>query len=69
MSRAHIERSSCLTRRCCVERSKASSSRSAATDASLREEREQADAGIEEGTDKLEHTQAVIDELIEANGA
>jgi signal transduction histidine kinase len=41
----------------------------AATDASLREEREQADAAIEEGTDrKLEHTRAVIDGLIEANG-
>src|SRR5205823_9684613 len=41
----------------------------AASDASLREEREQADAVIEKDTDrKLEHTRAATDEWIEANG-
>jgi signal transduction histidine kinase len=41
----------------------------AATDASLREERTQADAAIEDHTDrKLEHTRAAIDQRIEANG-
>jgi signal transduction histidine kinase len=39
----------------------------AATDASLREEREQADAAIEKGTDqKLEHTRAIIDSALTA---